>query len=121
MSHYDHLYPEATRDLAEQRSRLAPAPATAYRAFTQSVFVEGALSVAIKELIAMAVAQATQWSYCIRSHTRVAMQQGATAEPIMEGVWVAAEMRAGGAYAHSALALDAIARTQAEKSSEGAK
>jgi hypothetical protein len=26
----------------------------------------------------------------------------------MEAIWVAAEMRAGGAYAHSALALDAI-------------
>jgi hypothetical protein len=27
----------------------------------------------------------------------------------MEAVWVAAEMRAGGAYAHSTLALDTIA------------
>jgi len=26
----------------------------------------------------------------------------------MEAIWVAAEMRAGGAYAHSALALDAM-------------
>lgn len=26
----------------------------------------------------------------------------------MEAIWVAAEMRAGGAYAHSALALDTI-------------
>jgi hypothetical protein len=27
----------------------------------------------------------------------------------MEAIWVAAEMRAGGAYAHSVLALDTIA------------
>jgi hypothetical protein len=26
----------------------------------------------------------------------------------MEAIWVAAEMRAGGAYAHSVLALDAV-------------
>jgi hypothetical protein len=26
----------------------------------------------------------------------------------MEAIWVAAEMRAGGAYAHSVIALDAI-------------
>jgi hypothetical protein len=26
----------------------------------------------------------------------------------MEAIWVAAEMRAGGAFAHSALALDAL-------------
>ncbi|MGH8415660.1 MAG: carboxymuconolactone decarboxylase family protein, partial [Gammaproteobacteria bacterium] len=31
---------------------------------------------------------------------------GASQEEIMEAIWVAAEMRAGGAYAHSALALD---------------
>ncbi len=27
----------------------------------------------------------------------------------MEAIWVAAEMRAGGAYAHSVVALDALA------------
>ncbi|MGH7619015.1 MAG: carboxymuconolactone decarboxylase family protein [Gemmatimonadaceae bacterium] len=121
MSHHDHLYPEATRDLAEQRSLLAPAQATAFRAFTQSVFAEGALGVATKQLIAVAVAHVTQCPYCIRSHTRAAMRQGATAEQIMEAIWIAAEIGAGGAYAHSALAFDTIARTWAEKSSEGAK
>jgi hypothetical protein len=34
----------------------------------------------------------------------------------MEAIWVAAEMRAGGAYAHSVLALDVIARDEAKKS-----
>jgi hypothetical protein len=34
----------------------------------------------------------------------------------MEAIWVAAEMRAGGAYAHSTLALDTIARVQSEHS-----
>jgi hypothetical protein len=33
----------------------------------------------------------------------------------MEAIWVAAEMRAGGAYAHSVLALDPIARYDADK------
>ena len=32
----------------------------------------------------------------------------ASKEEIMEAVWVAAEMRAGAAYAHSALAMDEI-------------
>jgi hypothetical protein len=36
----------------------------------------------------------------------------------MEAVWVAAEMRAGGAYAHSALALDTIARDEAARSGD---
>ena len=44
--------------------------------------------------------------YCIRGHTKAAMRHGATREELMEAIWVAAEMRAGGAYTHSALALD---------------
>jgi hypothetical protein len=40
------------------------------------------------------------------------MQQGAAPEEIMEATWAAAEMRAGGAYAHSALTLDTIAHAQ---------
>ncbi len=47
--------------------------------------------------------------------SEAALQQGATPEEIMEAIWIAAEMRAGGAYAHSALALDTITRVQSEK------
>jgi AhpD family alkylhydroperoxidase len=103
------LYPEATRELAEQRSRLAPGPASAFRAFSKSVFADGALPTKTKQLIAVAVAHVTQCPYCIRGHTGAALRSGATPEEIMEAIWVAAEMRAGGAYAHSALALDVIA------------
>jgi AhpD family alkylhydroperoxidase len=103
------LYPEATRELAEQRRHLAPAQAEAFRAFSKSVFATAALSTRTKQLIAVAVAHVTQCPYCIRSHTRAALREGATGEEIMEAIWVAAEMRAGGAYAHSALALDTVA------------
>jgi AhpD family alkylhydroperoxidase len=118
MSTQDQLYPQATRDLAEQRKRLAPGPAKAFRAFSQSVFAEGAIPARTKQLIAVAVAHVTQCPYCIRGHTRAALQQGATAEAIMEAIWVAAEMRAGGAYAHSALALDTVAHVQSESSGQ---
>ncbi len=110
MSEHEHLYPLPTRELAEQRTRLAPGPAAAFRAFSSSVFAAGALPARTKQLIAVAVAHVTQCPYCIRSHTANAMRQGATAEEIMEAIWVAAEMRAGGAYAHSAIALDSIAK-----------
>jgi hypothetical protein len=36
----------------------------------------------------------------------------------MEAIWVAVEMRAGGAYAHSTLALDEIANAQEGSTSE---
>ena len=113
----ESLYPEATREIAEQRSRLAPGPASAFRAFSQSVFAEGALPTKTKQLIAVAVAHVTQCPYCIRSHTRAALRQGASGEEIMEAIWVAAEMRAGGSYAHSALALDTIAHDAGPRTS----
>ncbi len=108
-----------TRELANQRRSVAPKPAEAFKAFSRSVFAEGVLPAKMKHLIAVAVAHVTQCPYCIRSHTNAALQQGVAAEEIMEAIWVAAEMRAGGAYAHSALALDTIAHCQSDKGSPG--
>jgi AhpD family alkylhydroperoxidase len=61
-----------------------------------------------KQLIAVAVAHVTQCPYCIRGHTKLARRAGAVPDEIMEAIWVAAEMRAGGAYAHALLAVDAM-------------
>ena len=58
----------------------------------------------MKQIIAVAVAHVTQCPYCIKGHTKRRCGPGATQE-LMEAIWVAAEMRAGGAYAHSALTL----------------
>ena len=95
---------------------MAPETALAFHAFSKSVFADGALPSKTKQLIAVAVAHVTQCPYCIRSHTGAAQRKGATPEEIMEAIWVAAEMRAGGAYAHSILALDVIARDEKRKS-----
>jgi alkylhydroperoxidase/carboxymuconolactone decarboxylase family protein YurZ len=42
------------------------------------------------------------------------LNKGATEQEIMEAIWVAAEMRAGGAYAHSLLAIDAMNQAKAK-------
>lgn len=102
------MYPAASKELANQRTELAPEIQTAFRAFSAAVFADGALPKKMKQLIAVAVAHVTQCPYCIKGHTQAALKQGATDKEIMEAIWVAAEMRAGGAYAHSALALDTI-------------
>ena len=114
MSEQEVIYPPVTNELAEQRRSLARKPAEAFKAFSQSVFAEGALPAKTKHLIAVAVAHVTQCPYCIRGHTHAAVRHEATAEEIMEAIWVAAEMRAGAAYAHSVIALDTIARNKAE-------
>jgi AhpD family alkylhydroperoxidase len=105
------IYPSMSRELGMQRTQLAPKADAAFRAFSAAVFAEGALSVKIKQLIAVAAAHVTQCPYCIRGHTKAALNSGASREEIMEAIWFASEMRAGAAYAHSALALDAMSAT----------
>jgi len=112
MAEQEHIYAASTKELATLRKRLAPKPAEAFKAFSQSVFADGTLPAKTKQLIAVAVAHVTQCPYCIRGHTHGALEKGATAEEIMEAIWIAAEMRAGAAYAHSVLALDSITRAQ---------
>lgn len=102
------ILPPATPDLAAMRKNLAPHIHDAFTAFSERVFAAGALPPKTKQLIAVGVAHVTQCPYCIRGHTKAALRHGATAEEIMEAIWVAAEMRAGGAYAHSVVALDTI-------------
>jgi AhpD family alkylhydroperoxidase len=102
------LYPKPTRALSERRSALAPKVDAAFQQFNQAVFQDGALSRKSKQLIAVAIAHVTQCPYCIRGHAKAAARAGATPEEVMEAIWVAAEIRAGGAFAHSALALDAL-------------
>jgi len=106
------MYPPVTKAIAQQRAEAAPEALAAFKAFSAAVFAEGALPKKTKQLIAVAVAHVTQCPYCIKGHTEAALKQGATQTEIMEAIWVAAEMRAGGAYAHSTLALDTINHSQ---------
>ena len=108
----ESMYPPASRELAQKRKELAPETLAAFRAFSERVFADGALPSKTKELIAVAVAHVTQCPYCIRGHTQAALRKGASQNEIMEAIWVAAEMRAGGAYAHSALALETMQKLE---------
>jgi AhpD family alkylhydroperoxidase len=103
------VYPPATPQLSHKRHELAPAIDDAFHAFSKQVFADGALPAKTKQLIAVAVAHVTQCPYCIRGHTNAALRAGARPEELMEAIWVAAEMRAGGAFAHAAVALATIA------------
>jgi AhpD family alkylhydroperoxidase len=104
----DAVYPPSSQEIAKKRKSLALDTEQAFHAFSQKVFADGALAAKTKQLIAVAVAHVTQCPYCIRGHTKAALRLGATEHEIMETVWVAAEMRAGGAYAHSTIALTAM-------------
>ncbi|HXP29734.1 MAG TPA: carboxymuconolactone decarboxylase family protein [Stellaceae bacterium] len=104
----DQIYPPFSKEVAAKRRALAPEIEAAFDAWGRKVFADGALSAKMKQIIAVSVAHVTQCAYCIRAHTTAAVRQGATPQELMEAIWVAAEMRAGGAYSHAALALAAI-------------
>lgn len=100
------MYHPTTSQESQRRSALAPQIHEAFTAFSAAVFADGALPEQTKQLIAVAVAHVTQCPYCIQGHTALALRSGNTQEQIMEAIWVAAEMRAGAAYAHSSLAVE---------------
>lgn len=113
----DTMYPVCPPEVARRRKELAKDQLQAFYAFSQKVFAEGAIPAKTKQLIALAVSHVTQCPYCIDGHAKQAVQHGCTDEEMMEAIWIAAEMRAGAAYAHSALALQAIQEERAKSSS----
>lgn len=100
---------------ASRRRELTPEVSEAFQTFQNRVFADGALDRKTKQIIAVALAHATQCHLCIQSHTRSALNAGATPRELMEAAWIAAEMRAGGAYAHSNVMLSEIQEYEAEK------
>lgn len=110
----DLRFPKATKALADRRHALAPQAGDAFRAFSAAVFADGALDARTKQLVAVAVAHVTQCPWCIEGHVKAARRAGASAEQVMEAIWVAAEMRAGAAWAHALKAVDLMPETEAE-------
>ncbi|HET7025812.1 MAG TPA: carboxymuconolactone decarboxylase family protein [Gemmatimonadales bacterium] len=109
MNEHTHMYPMPSAEFSQKRRELAPETDRTFKEFSRQVFAPGALDAKTKQLMAVAVAHVTQCPYCIRGHTKGALRAGATEPEIIEAIWVAAEMRAGGAVAHSVIALRAMA------------
>lgn len=86
-------------------ARLAPEAFAGFAAFDQAAFKPGAIPLKYKELMAVAVALATQCPYCIQVHAERAVTAGATQNELAEATLVAAAIRAGGAITHGTHAL----------------
>ncbi|WP_432841917.1 carboxymuconolactone decarboxylase family protein [Dactylosporangium sp. CA-092794] len=93
---YTKVYKQQTPDILK-----------AFGQFEEAVFAaEGrAIPLKYRELIALAVALTTQCAYCIDGHGNLAVKAGATEAELAEAAWVAAALRAGGAFAHGRLAF----------------
>ena len=114
MDEHNHIHTAPSAELSRKRAELAPEVEKAFQGFSRAVFAAGALDAKTKQLIAVAAAHVTQCPYCIRGHTKAALRAGATQNELMEAIWVAAEMRAGAAFAHSVIALDVMHEVEAK-------
>lgn len=99
------MYDPANMKKLKDMRALAPEPMAAFDALNAAVFKDGALTVKVKELIAVAVAVTTQCPYCIDAHVKKAKAAGATEAELTEATMVAAALRAGGAVTHGTHAL----------------
>jgi len=72
-----------------------------FKAFDEAALADGAIPKKYKELMAVAVALATQCPYCIEIHAKAARKAGATDEELAEATFVSAAIKAGGAITHA--------------------
>lgn len=98
----DVLYSRSNLKSLGQLAKFAPEGFKGYQAFSAASVKAGKLSTKFKEIIAVAVANATQCPYCIDVHTKNADKEGATSEELAEAIMVSSAICAGGAYAHMA-------------------
>ena len=104
----DYYYHSESNKKIGKLRELKPDLFQAFIDFDSKVFTEGALSTRVKELIAVATAHMTQCPYCIAAHTRRAKSAGASDEEVAEAIFVAMALRAGGSFAHSSIAIEAL-------------
>ncbi len=95
---------ETIRSLRKLR-QLKPDLFKGFMDWDQLIFKDGALPAKTKELMAVTAAHVTQCPWCIEEHVKRAIKQGATDEEIAEAVFVAMALQAGGAFAHSSIAM----------------
>ena len=100
-----HYHDAADMRLLKDMKKLAPADYDAWLNLDNIVKRDGAIPRKFRELIAIAVACATQCPYCLEAHAKGAKAAGATREEIVEASLLAAALRAGGGATHGALAL----------------
>lgn len=80
----------------------------------QAALKAGSLTVAEKELIALAIALAVRCENCIYAHVRAALKAGASKEQILESAGVAVMMQGGPSYTYLPRVTEALAALEGE-------
>jgi AhpD family alkylhydroperoxidase len=90
---------------------LAPLASKAFAQLHQVTLAQGALTVSVKELIALAISVATGCDDCCGHHLERALSQGASREQIGETLSVAVLMGGGRAYTYAGKVASALEAT----------
>jgi AhpD family alkylhydroperoxidase len=98
----DVLYARSNLKNLGHLGKFAPDGFKGYQAFSAAATEAGKLTAKFKEIIAVAVANATQCPYCIDVHTKKAEKLGVTREELAEAIMVTSAVCSGGSYAHMA-------------------
>jgi AhpD family alkylhydroperoxidase len=102
---FNHMHNKENAGKLKKMDGLAPEVMNAFWAFDKAAVADGAIPVKYKELIAVAVALATQCPYCIGMHSGNARKAGATDAEMAEAAMVAAALQAGATVTHATHAL----------------
>lgn len=94
MESMDHVR-EELRQPAIDLHGLIPDVMRAYGEMSSAAMVEGELSTAIKELLALVIATTRECDGCIVAHARGALRAGVTRQQVAEALGVAVAMNGG--------------------------
>lgn len=73
-----------------------------------ATYVDGALTIKMKELVAIGISAAVNCESCIQWHTEAAIKAGASESEVLEALEVAMEIGGGRAVATARLALEVM-------------
>ena len=102
-----------------QFGREMPGPMSGFARLHKKAIEDGALSVKVKELMALAISIAVGCEGCIAYHAHDAIQAGATRPELLETISVGVMMAGGPGTIYAAHALDAVDQFLTESSAVG--
>jgi AhpD family alkylhydroperoxidase len=114
-------YPEYhshLRNLLGKLGKELQGPMAGFGQLHKAVLTDGALSVKIKELVALAVAVSARCQGCIAFHTHDALKAGASRPEVLEALGVAVLMGGGPSVMYACEALEALEQFQAASSAK---
>jgi len=104
-------YVQEHQHLEERLAQLGqelPGPMTGFARLHRKAVEDGALSMKVKEMMALAIGIAVGCDGCIAYHVHDAVKAGATRQELLETIGVALLMGGGPGSIYAAHALDAI-------------